>query len=219
MATVEQFEKFCPNEEQVAQALAIVEKKKHFINANAPSGSARSAVRIETNIAHGVLAQFAVLDVLSRYRANDEVEMYDLVRTDDFKERDPWDLRLKVNDKWFFVEVRSSYIQTKCENVEDVLKCIHDEYNLIADYETSYKPGEEQKHIFFQVYWTHTQKEAEEFYASGNLDGLCCFVVGWASAKRIRESGTTTSLGQRGARFKVLPISVIAPCSKLQEQS
>jgi hypothetical protein len=218
MATVEQFEKFCPNEEQVAETLSIVAKKKDFINANAPSGTTRSAARIETNIAHGVLAQFAVLDALSRYRTN-EVEMYDLVRSDNFKERDPWDLRVKINEKWCFIEVRSSYIQAKCENVDDVLKCIHDQYNLIADYATSYKPGEEQKHIFFQVYWTHTQNEAEEFYKSGSLDGLCCYVVGWASAKRIQQNGTTTSLGQRGAMFKVLPINTISPCSMLQEQS
>jgi hypothetical protein len=216
MATVEQFEKFCATEAQVTQALSIVAQKKGYINSKAPSGVTRSSARIETNIAHGVLAQFAVVDVLTRYYTG-QVEMYDQVRTDEFKDHDPWDLRVDVNDQWYHVEVRSSYIQQKCEDVADVLRCIQDEYNLIANYETSYKAKEAQKHIFFQVYWTHVQQVAEELYASEALVGLCCYVVGWATAKQVKEEGSTTNLGQRNAKYCVLPIRKIKACSALKK--
>lgn len=218
MATIDQFEQYTATPEHAAQAVEIARRKLAFINANAPSGTVRSPLRIQTNIAHGLLAQFAVQNVLTHY-VTEEVEMYDLVRTDEFRDRDPWDMRLKFGDKWFAVEVRSSYIQAKCENVADVLKCIEEEYNLIASYQTSYKAGEDPKHVFFQVYWPYTQREAEQRFRDQQLAGASCYVVGYASAKKVREEGKITNLGQRDARFKIIPIRSISPCSGLKKPS
>lgn len=220
MAAVGDFEHYTATREQVEQAHNIAIRKEPHINVYSPGGTRRPPHKVRTNIFHGGIAQFAVEHVLRRHIAT-RVEIYDLIRTDDFRRFDPWDLQTEIHSHQRAVEVRSSYVERKClglAGIPQILDCIQQQYSLLASYSTSNKLGELPKSLFFQVYWTYTQTDAESLYReveAGRRDAINCYVVGFATRKLLQDSGRTSSLGQQGASYKLVSISDSFPCKDL----
>lgn len=185
MARVTDFSRFRPSDTNIDFAYDVTDKKHPYIDSRSPSGKDRSKKRIITNIFHGCIAQAAVVEVLNLHGAK-RVEMYDEVRTDSFKDPDPWDIRACTStptpfkkesanperdgsDWTVHIEVRSSYTQKKCLSKKEKRKrlaCIQNKYRLISGYSTAAKPGEKPKDLFFQVYWLYSQKKAEQLLAN-----------------------------------------------------
>lgn len=223
MATVVEFKEFEVTPGAIAESLRIVEKKSPHINPRAPNGDVRPPELIASNIFHGSIAQFAVEQVLKERHAKN-IEIYDRIRTDDFRYSDEWDMRTIFGETTRFIEVRSSYATARCTRFterEKRLACIRESYNLIAAYQTSFKPGEMRKNLFFQVYWQYDADEAMktyELYLNGHSkETVTCFVVGFATRKLVERKAAEGNLQQRRAKFQLIPIREIYPCSKLAE--
>jgi len=223
MALINAFEEFQITKESIIEALGIAGRKSPHINPKGTSGSIRPIMLIATNIFHGAIAQIAVEKMLLRYGAL-SVEIYDRIRTNGFIHHDPWDMRATFAGKVRDIEVRSSYLTARCskhDDLKEILKCIYNSYNVLGTYQTSYKPGELRKELFFQVYWPYDVTQAISFYkccekSLPNKLGSC-FIVGFATQKLFKRVGQSTSLGQSGASFQVISIKDAYPCSKLRE--
>lgn len=141
------------NEEDIARARHLAARKVNLVDIHSPGGDRRSHdVRLRRLVA-GKLADHAVAQLLTLYYARNAplfwVQEYDDVRTDQFKQPDPWDLRCidpKGNSR--MVEVRSSFVH-RLNNAERLWT--HPRQSLLGPYRTAAKSMEAAKDLFWQV--------------------------------------------------------------------
>ncbi|SFO44962.1 hypothetical protein SAMN05428984_4297 [Sphingomonas sp. OK281] len=139
--------------EDLVGPMRMAELKVDMINVHSPRGHARPRdVRLRRLVA-GKLADHAVRYLLARFmrrRATDwRVEEYDEIRTDNFRDSDPWDLRcVGPGNRSILLEVRSSFVHW-LSDAHALHR--HPSQSLLGPYATGSKPGERMKDLFWQV--------------------------------------------------------------------
>ena len=192
-----------------ARQVAI--RKVDLVNVDSPGGSPRNRdVRLRRLVA-GKLADHAVRRILERYyRKNGKrwaVEEYDEVRTDGFRDADPWDLRcFDDTGRSLLVEVRSSFVHRL--NSAYRLQNNHRQ-SLLGPYATASKPGEQPKDLFWQVAFFNVPADEgagapnPPFFGDHRDRHVSATVMGGGERQLFERIGTTQSLVE-GAAYRVI---------------
>ncbi|HCD1106131.1 hypothetical protein XV92_01780 [Vibrio metoecus] len=142
----------------IEYAKSLVERKIQYVDVHSPAGVVRNIDVIRSRLLAGKLADHAVAGILnsaiqkSGKKAN--VIEYDAIRTDDFKEADPYDLAIQEATGSYELEVRSSFCY-KLAPVENIINKL----SSYGFYTTKTKSYEPPKDFYWQVVFYNVPKD------------------------------------------------------------
>jgi len=207
--------KFKEYEDLLIDATNLAKK----VRANAPNGKVRALKDITVKCIGGVLAEAAVISCLNKYFEEKSVGLKAMATEFNKGDNDQIDvLIVDENNNQKTVEVRSSFNLTANDSL--VYADPKRSYSLIGSYTTANKGRELQKDYYVTVlhrkiwvdipgykYEDHKFHENRMNYLKYRIENrlpLTLHISGSVSKEELNEIGTTSSLGQNGAMYKII---------------
>lgn len=193
-------------------------RKAEKVHKDSPSGQKRSFDEILSQNFLGTLADIVCARLLKGYFKKHGLDIcvtrYDDVRTDDFEDRDQYDIKLSSQGRDYFVEVRSS----AC--IYMPLSSMIREWQILGPYASSVKGATETEKPFYlrPIYHlssfesnksTHRYQRtsADELVSQGELQ---LYFAGGATNTMLQENGRNDAgqeLKQGKAEYRLLDIT------------
>lgn len=212
--------------QDIENARQIVHKKIDYVDVHSPAGVEREEDVIKCRLLAGKLAdhavKYAIEQSIGHYASEHKVIEYDLIRTDQFKNPDPFDLAVQFEQNELVeLEVRSSF----CYKLGPLSNIIN-KFSSYGFYTTRTKPNEPKKDIYWQVVFYNVPYDLsgdedrieeinifEDDIESGNLKA---YIVGGGARALFESEIACIRPDQDGAFYYSLsPITEGKDCSKL----
>lgn len=209
----------------IDDARVFVEKKIEYVDVHSPAGVVRNIDVIRSRLLAGKLADHAVAAILqSAFRKNGlyaEVQEYDAVRTDDFREPDPYDLAIIATSGKYELEVRSSFCY-KLAPVENIINKLSS-YGFYTSKTKAYEPP---KHFYWQVVFYNIPEDlvgsegsvdSIKVFEQAVLEGsVVAYVVGGGPRELFESDKAVIRSDQDGAFYhSISPINEGLDCGQL----